>query len=181
MGGGFINNIPKETLAAELMLAGPEEEIIFRALLIGIPMALIGSMKGQQHASKFLLGGYGQCRIGWIVVFVAAVLFALAHMGGWDFAKLPQVLMLGIVLGYLFMEFGLYACILAHSIFDVTSAVSYVLGDFAAEAIEIVFLGIGVVVLIFIVHRFIVQKPDFSSLPDMPVDWMTARDCWYRH
>lgn len=49
MGGGFLDNIPDETLAAELMLAGPEEEFIFRFLLIGVPMAVIGSMKGHRH------------------------------------------------------------------------------------------------------------------------------------
>lgn len=32
LGGSFMDDIPHETLAAELMFAGPEEEIIFRAL-----------------------------------------------------------------------------------------------------------------------------------------------------
>lgn len=63
------------------------------------------------------------------MVTAAAVLFALAHLSGWDLIKLPQVFVLGIVLGYLFMEYGLYACILAHSVFDVASVLQYFAGD----------------------------------------------------
>lgn len=84
------------------------------------------------------------------MVAVAAFIFSLAHISGWDIVKLPQVFIMGLILGYLFMEFGIYACILAHSILDVSSAVAFVAGDAGAICVELAFIGIGVIVLAFL-------------------------------
>ena len=181
MGGGFMDEMPKEILAAELMLAGPFEELVFRMLLIGIPMAVIAGIKNQQHCGKYLLGGFGQSKTGWVVIIVAAILFGMAHMSGWDLSKIPQAAILGLVLGYIFAEYGLYACVLAHSVFDVTSVIGYVLGDTCAGVVEIAFIVIGVVVLLFAVKHLVDKKPRFGDLPSMPSSELDSKGAWRRH
>jgi len=98
------------------------EELISRALLIGLPLMLIYiaiKKTDIKHSFKILLGGnikIGNIEI--IFLLISSIMFSLAHLGGWDVFKLPSTLIGGLIFGYLFLRYGLYMSILFHFTID---------------------------------------------------------------
>ena len=98
--------------------AGVWEEIVFRMLLFGIPMAIAGLICKQKGSWKFIFGGFGVSRLGVILMVITAFIFAYAHVEGWGLWKIFSVMLGGLAMGYLFMRFGIHASILFHLIND---------------------------------------------------------------
>jgi len=98
-----------------LLRASVWEEIIVRFAYIGVPMALYGFFKGKRKSKKYLLGGFGTDeKLAVYLVVISSVIFALAHLPGWDIYKMPQTLIPGFAFGYLFIKDGLHSAILLH-------------------------------------------------------------------
>ncbi len=99
------------------------EELISRLLLIGVPLLIIALVKRWNNPLKKLIGGgldINYMTMG--LITFSAIFFALAHVGGWDFWKVPQVLVTGFALGYAFVRYGLHASILVHFSINLTSS-----------------------------------------------------------
>jgi hypothetical protein len=128
----------------ELANAGVYEEIAFRLLLIGAPMAL-GSLairlyEAARGPEGRLLGAAGQHVVGgwrylfggvlradspketkvaaWGVLFASAAIFGLAHQPGWGWWKVGPTFVAGLGFGYLFLRHGIGASVLAHFVND---------------------------------------------------------------
>jgi membrane protease YdiL (CAAX protease family) len=157
----------------ELANAGVYEEVAFRLLLIGVPMA-IGSLilrtmevnraggrwngpgSARRHiagAWRFLLGGAVRRASGretllaaWALLFVSSVLFGLAHAPGWGWWKVLPSFVAGLGFGYLFLRHGLGAAILAHFVNDYAFSLYYMgIGGAAAEVLlSLLFLGLTI-------------------------------------
>ncbi len=98
-----------------LLRASVWEEIIVRFAYIGVPMALYGLLKGKRKSRKYLLGGFGTDEnFAVYLVVISSIIFALAHLPGWDIYKMPQTLIPGFAFGYLFIKDGLHSAILLH-------------------------------------------------------------------
>lgn len=108
-------------LAAMLFMAGPREEILYRLLPIGIPMAILFLACGRKGGVSCVMGGFGASKAAWVLIIVAATIFGIAHLDGWNAAKVPQAFVSGVILGYLYVEYGLYASVLVHSGLDLMS------------------------------------------------------------
>ncbi|AGI47033.1 CAAX amino terminal protease family [Thermoplasmatales archaeon BRNA1] len=142
-------------LAYLLLTAGPEEEFIFRVLPIGIPMVIVALCYGRGRSSfRYLLGGFGMSRWAWIFLAISAVIFGYAHLGGWGWTKIIDAAMGGVIFGFIYCEFGLYACILAHTVNDTISLISYIgMGDALSSLIYFVIIGAGLALLIlWLIH-----------------------------
>jgi hypothetical protein len=72
---------------------------------------------------RYLLGG-GFALEGPAVAMLVfqAVVFGAAHVPGWDLWKFPSTFITGLALGYLFLRFGLSACIVFHFLNDYLTA-----------------------------------------------------------
>lgn len=102
------------------------EELVTRVLLLGVPLLLIhlvGRGRLETPARRYFLGG-GFVLDGPALAFVVfqAAVFGAAHVPGWDLWKFPSTFVTGLVLGVLFLRFGLAACFLLHFLNDYLAA-----------------------------------------------------------
>ena len=136
----------------ELANASVYEEVVFRALLIGLPLALgsfvsrlahaNGSRRTDSQASserRYLLGSLRylaggnlrrsssrQALLGaWILLFASAVVFGVAHAPSWGSWKIVPAMVAGLAFGYLFLRHGIAAAVLGHFVNDYASALTY--------------------------------------------------------
>jgi hypothetical protein len=104
------------------------EEIHFRILMIGIPLYLLSFLlyvllgkklekRGLRILSYFLGGGFKVKFLPLLLLLISSIIFAAAHLINSVYA-FPPVLLLGLMLGYLFLEKGIHTCIILH--FSVT-------------------------------------------------------------
>lgn len=136
-------------LLYELLNASVYEELVFRALLMGVPMA-VGSLilrilevnrsggpprglgsPGRHIAgsARYILGGAVRPSSGreahlaaWAVLFVSAAIFGLAHAPAWGWWKVLPGFVAGLAFGYLFLRHGVSAAILGHFVNDYASS-----------------------------------------------------------
>lgn len=101
------------------------EELGFRVILIGVPayimLAKIHSIKyffkTLWYPSKYTFFGENMHRNVYILITVSAILFGLAHFlygGGWSYGKIPQAMIGGWIIGWLYYRYGLHTAILMH-------------------------------------------------------------------
>jgi len=130
----------------ELANASVYEELVFRALLIGVPMALASLLyrrgstlpgesvgnHGWRDSLAHVLGGKIRrtssreaLLAAWILLFVSSALFGAAHAPGWGWWKVLPAMVAGLAFGYLFLRHGLGASIIAHFVNDYASTLVY--------------------------------------------------------
>ena len=90
------------------------EEVTFRVILFGVPMAAIALICGRKDFYRYLMGGFGASKIAMVFLVISTILFAYAHVGGWGAWKMIPVMLGGFAMGFLFMKYGLYAAIIFH-------------------------------------------------------------------
>lgn len=131
--GVEINDLPERDTWVwmyELLEASVWEEIITRMLLIGVPVFLVSVLlKHEGRASvKFLFGGVGFNRFTILLIFFSAFIFGAAHLNNWGLWKFFPTFAFGLIAGYLFCKYGVYATILLHFMTDYMSAESWLMG-----------------------------------------------------
>jgi len=159
----YFDKYTKLQMAVMLLAAGAEEELIFRMLMVGVPSAVLFAAVRKPHASHALLGGFGLSKAAWIIIIVSGLAFGLAHLSSWNFAKVPQAAIGGIVFGYIFVKYGIYASILAHSTLDCLTVTVYALGDWFDATLSLGLLALG---SLFIICEFI-RLHERRSAPEL--------------
>jgi hypothetical protein len=118
-----IPNLPTD-LGQSILLytnAGVWEEFVSRVLLMGVPMVVIAAIKHYRNPLRYLLGGFGINKMTIALILVSSTFFAIGHLDGWGWNKIPLVLIGGIIMGWLYARFGLHACIVFHCLTDLMS------------------------------------------------------------
>lgn len=168
-------------LLVSLAHASVWEELITRVLLLGVPLLLLhyaGRGKLEQPWHRYLVGGRftldGPAVS--LLVFQAAV-FGTAHLWGWDAWKVPSAAVFGLALGYLFLRYGLAACIAMHFLADYLS-VSIAMTESTAYPLLVVLafyfvLAVGIVNTIrylFVLREVLAQGkvPSYLGGPPEP-------------
>ncbi len=156
----------------ELANAGVYEELAFRALLIGLPMALGSvvlrlielSRPGAGHAPgsagryvagslRYLLGGTIRADspretlvAAWAFLVASSAIFGLAHAPGWGWWKVIPAMVAGLGFGYLFLRHGIGAAMLAHFVNDYVDSLYFegVGGEATLLLTELLVLGLAV-------------------------------------
>jgi len=156
----------------ELANAGVYEELAFRVLLIGLPMALGsvvlrvlevnrgGTWRGPESAGRhvagslrYLLGGTLRADspretlvAAWAFLFASSAIFGLAHAPGWGWWKVIPAMVAGLGFGYLFLRHGVGAAILAHFVNDYVDSLYFegVGGDATLVLIGLLVIGLAV-------------------------------------
>ena len=115
----------------ELLEASVWEEVITRILLIGLPMALIALFYNKEGKGswKYLFGGFGIDRKVLVLIFFSATIFAAGHLNNWGWWKFFPTFAFGLIVGYLFCRYGVYATIMMHFLTDYTNAESWLFGS----------------------------------------------------
>lgn len=97
------------------------EEVLYRTLMIGIPLliftVLLGKLeKDRIQVSRYILGG--GFRLGFLpllFLILSSIIFATAHIYSYGsvYIFIP-ILLVGLMLGYLFLKKGLFSAIILH-------------------------------------------------------------------
>ena len=109
--------------------AGLYEELISRVVYIGIPLFVYYAWsahgkKSSSRPNKLPLyrmiwgGGYKFGKPEITLLIISSVIFGFAHVTSWDLSKVPQAALGGLLLGVLYLRFGLYADVLLHFSID---------------------------------------------------------------
>ena len=124
------------------------EEIVSRTLLIGIPMIFVDLVRRRWQPKKlsYLLGGGFKFGIPEVaLVAFSSIMFGFAHYdGGWDAWKILPTSIGGVMFGYLFLRYGLYASIMLHF------AIDYMLAPTEITGSDGVLVGTGLLILLWI-------------------------------
>ncbi len=148
----FLTQLPLWALLFELLNASVYEEVVFRVLLVGVPL-LLGSIVLRSYAVRarrvppgrsparhvlgsfrYLYGG-GVNRASSPILFLASLIlligsslvFGLAHAPGWGDWKILPAAVGGLVMGYLFLRHGLAVAILFHFATDMLVGTGYLI------------------------------------------------------
>ena len=144
------------------------EEILSRVLIIGVPVALVSIVITKKaSAFKCLFGGFEFSLFAVALIILSSILFGLAH-SGWDQTwKIVQTGVMGLLLGYVFVRFGLYASILLHFITNYLSSFQWLDlgGDVALGFIGLALMGLGLVVFMYLIKNIVNTKETIRSLP----------------
>lgn len=127
------------------------EEIITRLIFLGIPMfviALANGVRGRSLARELFGGSRRNSGYVWVLIIISGTIFGLAHVPGWDFWKLTPTLLAGVMLGYVYVQRGIWAAILFHFFVDYF-AVSLLVSDQTSNLG--LFLLLGIATIIFLV------------------------------
>ncbi|HYS71474.1 MAG TPA: CPBP family intramembrane glutamic endopeptidase [Thermoplasmata archaeon] len=156
----------------ELANAGVYEELAFRVLLIGLPMALgsvvlrlleinrggagHGPGSAGRHVAgslRYLLGGTLRADspretlvAAWAFLIASSAIFGLAHAPGWGWWKVIPAMAAGLGFGYLFLRHGIGAAMLAHFVNDYVDSLYFegVGGEATLLLTELLVLGLAV-------------------------------------
>ena len=122
-----------------LLHASVYEEILSRLCMIGLPCLIVALVLRRKDSPKwkYLFGGAEYEH--WMLIFVifSATMFGLAHLDNWDTWKFFPTFVFGILTGYVFLKYGLYATISMHFINDYLMA-----GEWLCNAQAMLILGI---------------------------------------
>ena len=131
----------------ELLEASVWEEIITRILMIGFPTVLIAAfMRHEGKGSvRYLIGGIEMNRTAVVLIFFSAFMFGAGHIGGWGWWKFFPTFVFGLIAGYLFCKYGVYATILFHFMTDYISAESWLSGSDASIFTALLIFGLALV------------------------------------
>ena len=136
------------TLEEALMLfteAAVWEELMFRVLLFGLPVVIVGYALKEKGSWKHLFGGFGSSKLTVVLLIFSTILFSVAHADSWGFMKIFTVAIGGFMLGYVYMRFGLYASIVCHMLNDFSMVWMLGINDIFASLLLIAILGLGLV------------------------------------
>ncbi len=98
------------------------EEVITRTIFLGIPVFLVYFFSGKKVSPLRILGGYGKITsVEAVFIIISAGIFATAHIPAWDVWKVVPTFVGGLVLGYLYIKYGIYASIMVHFMTDFIS------------------------------------------------------------
>lgn len=178
----------------ELANAGVYEELAYRMLLIGVPMALASAVvrflevnrgtyeNGPGSAGRYIAGAWryligGVIRrdapretlvVAWALLFASSALFGLAHLPAWGWWKVFPSLVAGLGFGYLFLRHGIGAAMLAHFVNNYAAALTY--EGIGGESLEILLglmlLGLTVAGAGFLLWYGIVAWRQLNALVD---------------
>jgi len=181
---GYSGELPEPAVSFFILNYAPvAEEIGFRLLSIGLPLAIILLLMIERWSVspidvlKALLCP-GKLRqdlkarlkvLTWLLILISSIAFGLAHqMGGWEYGKAITSLVMGIILGLCYVYYGIHACLLTHWFFDyhlsVWTFMAYFTKDegFASigELVWTLEFCAGILLIIILVSRIISEKID---------------------
>lgn len=136
--GVGIGSLSGDTLILfmSLVVAPLREEVGFRLILIGLPALILAiGLPARSYLKVLWRPSAAVDKEGWdltskvlivTTIGISSAIWALAHVysgSGWEWGKFYEVAYAGVVLGYLYVRYGLHIAVLTHWAFDYGSSV----------------------------------------------------------
>lgn len=165
----WMDELDRYVLSFLLTQAGLHEELLCRALYIGVPMMVIAFiLHREKNCWQYIFGGFGMSKVAVAIIFISALIFGVAHSEGWGWAKVPGALFSGILFGYIYAEYGLYACIIMHTANDTFMSIADIGFPFLAVVSEFALVGMGVFILYDWITKPNRELMDFKNMRTFP-------------
>jgi hypothetical protein len=138
------------------------EEVLSRIFMLGIPLLIYHGWTRQRTEGrwKYIVGGgFTIDTAAFVLIVFQALIFALAHVAGWDFWKVLPTMISGIAFGYLFLKKGLWASIILHFTFDYLGMTARVLGEWGVQAdggMNVIYGFFALVGFVLMVHYVVI-------------------------
>ena len=162
--GNPVSSEPTNVILLSLMHAPVWEEIVYRTLLLGLPLYLISFRNKLPWYRAFVGGGFSvKNRSSIIMLLLSSFFFGSAHLYSWEPAKFPSVFIAGIILGYVFLRYGIYASITMHFLVDFSGSYSFLNGQLWIIASTILGLFMILWFVVGIPYYFIYLGEIFSG------------------
>lgn len=112
-----------------LLNASVYEELVCRVLYLGLPMLIVALVTRKKDTPwyRYLLGGFGMSRLVLIFILFSSLMFGLGHLG-WGWWKIFPTFLFGLISGYMFCKYGLYATVCMHFLTDYMTASTWLGG-----------------------------------------------------
>ncbi len=139
------------------------EEVLSRVLMLGVPLFLyhVWTRQDKRETWRYLVGGgLSIDSAAFVLIVFQALVFALAHVAGWDLWKVLPTLISGIAFGYLYLKKGLWASIILHFLFDYLGMTAPALAQWgipAEGAMNAVYVFVTIVSLVLLVHYVVIM------------------------
>ncbi|MBR2254828.1 MAG: CPBP family intramembrane metalloprotease [Candidatus Methanomethylophilaceae archaeon] len=146
------------------------EEIVSRLIPIGLPMMALAICAGRKDFLRYLYGGYGMSRVALALLIVTSIVFGVAHVDLWGINKVATATLGGLVMGLLYIKFGLHASIVFHFLTDYMSVAMTHVSAVLTAAILLVILVVGLVCLVEVFMRLRKVPEAVRKMPAIP-DW----------
>ncbi len=144
------------------------EEVLSRIFMLGIPLMIYHLWTGRPEPNRWRYvvgGGMTIDTAVFVLIVFQALMFALAHVAGWDLWKVLPTMISGIAFGYLFVKKGLWASIVLHFTFDYLGMTAPALAQWgipvegAMLVAYLLFTATGLVVLVHYLVIIIREGP----------------------
>lgn len=114
----------------DLLEAPVWEEIITRMLYLGVPLAIYYVIKKKKGAWKCIFGGHIEIdRVALFFIVFSAFMFGAGHLTNWGAWKFIPTFLFGLMAGYLFCKYGVYATVALHFLTDYCQADEWAFGS----------------------------------------------------
>lgn len=159
----WLEDIDERLLMFLLANAGFQEEIAYRAMLIGLPLAAVAFAKYRSaRCWRLVLGGFGMSKAALILIVASSVIFGLAHYDGWGWVKIADAFIGGVLFAYAYTEYGLHVCVIMHFVNDTLSLFA------GGILIELLLMGLGIIILVYWIVKADRSKLNMANLPGIP-------------
>lgn len=142
------------------------EEVVSRVMYIGLPMLVAALLLKKEKCWRYLLGGFEMSRLAVVLIMISALVFAFAHMDSWGFSKVIPVFLGGVLFGYLFVRFGVYAGIIMHFLTDYL-VVASTTAPILSSVIMLGLMVLGFVSLMYILYRLYLNRNFWNEIPNI--------------
>jgi len=162
---GWIKDMTLGDALVSFTNAAVWEEIMFRVMFLGLPVAIVALASREKGAWRYLLGGFGSSKLAVVFLIFSTLLFAFAHVDSWGVMKIFTVSLGGFMLGYMYMRFGLHVAIVCHLINDFSIVWSMGVDGTFAGLLLLAILGFGLVNLPLVCKKTVKGIRKVKTLP----------------
>jgi len=175
--GNPTSGIPNNDLIVELLQAPVWEEFVYRSIIIGIPLYLYNiSIGNNVKLHRMITGGNYDLNLPSIILIIfSSILFGYAHTASWSIYKVPSAIIAGIVLGILYVRYGIYMSIAMHFFIDFSGSLDFYpkplnfIFNLYISIVYFIMVAVGIVLIIFyIMNTF--EKPRKDKIKNKGVD-----------
>lgn len=133
----------------DLLEASVWEEIITRVLYLGVPVMIVYAItkKNELPLWRYLFGGFKMNTTALVFIVFSAAMFGAGHLTNWGSWKFIPTFIFGLIAGYLFVKYGVYATIAMHFLTDYISAETWLTGGDSAITTALLLLVLMVLAI----------------------------------
>ncbi len=146
------------------------EEIHFRVLGIGIPLLILSALlypllgkklekRDLQLFRYFFGGGFKLGAFPILLLILSSLIFAAAHVITMNIYTFPPMLLFSLMLGYLYLEKGVYACIVLHFAVTYMDMLAFANNSGYVSGITHLFLDLSIIAKYLLIAFGIVAGP----------------------